>query len=69
MEKREALQIEKQSQIFYEAVVERQGYADKVLTEDSLERLQSAVNVWTRCGEWSLKSAEKVDRVMTKLIA
>jgi S-adenosylmethionine hydrolase len=69
MEKREKLEINNQTKVFFEAVFERDGYADKIVIEDSIGNLQIAVNVWTKCGQWKLKSADKVERTIARLIA
>lgn len=69
MEKRTKLKFEEQNEVFFEAVFVRDGYSKKTVTESSLESLQSAIKIWTKCGEWKLESADKVERVICQLIA
>lgn len=70
MEKRTEIKIKQESAVFFEAVVKHKtkNYS-KTLTQDSLQSLQIDLDVWLKCGNYELVSAEKVERVKCKLIA
>ena len=66
----EKLNFENKTEIYYEAVFthKENGYT-QVETKKTLEDLQFSIDVWTKCGKYELTSADKVERVMCKLIA
>jgi len=53
----------------YEAVIVYKNGDERMrLTEKSLEALQLAIDVWTRCGKYDLKEANKIERNLVKLV-
>lgn len=70
MEKRTEIKIEQKNAVFFEAVVKHKTESfTKTLTQDNLQSLQIDLDVWLKCGNYELVSAEKVERVKCKLIA
>lgn len=65
------LETENVTETFYEAVIVKKGHSDpfETLTRNSLEDLQISINTYLKCGKYELKSADKVERVMVKLLA
>jgi len=70
MENRTKIEVKEQNEVFFEAVIKHKTKdIQKVLTNKNLEWLQSNIDVWMKCGNYELVSADKVERVMCKLIA
>jgi glutamate dehydrogenase/leucine dehydrogenase len=70
MEKRTEIKIVQKNAVFFEAVVKHKTKSyTKTLTQDNLQSLQIDLDVWLKCGNYELVSAEKVERVSCKLIA
>ena len=70
MEKRTEIKFEQQNAVFFEAVVKHKNKDyTKTLTQDNLQSLQIDLDVWLKCGNYELVSADKVERVQVKLIA
>jgi hypothetical protein len=67
---RTKIEMKKEQKVFYEAVFvnKETGYVHTFI-KDTVKQLQDTVDTWLRCGKYELKSAEKVERVMVKLIA
>jgi hypothetical protein len=57
-------------EVFYEAVIGRIDDDFKhVIIRDSIEELNISVNVWLRDGKHVLLSADKVERMVVRLVA
>jgi hypothetical protein len=70
MENRTKIETKVNQAVFFEAVVKHktEGF-EKTLTKSKLELLQSDLDIWLKCGNYELISADKVERVLVKLIA
>jgi hypothetical protein len=69
MEKREEIKINKETEVFFEAVIQDKSGYKRTFTKARLEDLQLDLDIWLKCGKYELVSADKVERVMCKLIA
>ena len=71
MENRTTLKTDTTTNIYYEAVITKKNRKSFrfTITKDTLEQLQNAIDIWLCDGLHELVTAEKVERVMTKIVA
>lgn len=69
METRTPIDFELVKTTFYEAKIAKKGYDDvfRTFTSKHLGEIEQDVNIWIKCGNYSLISVEKVERPQIRL--
>jgi len=63
------LKAENYNTTFYEAIILKKATgAKKTLTEDTLPQLHIAIDIWTKCGEYEVTEANKVERELVRFV-